>query len=87
MFYFKLVDGDGAVLLQSVGFHRPDEVGSAIARLMALLGQVAVDSAMLAMDGRIEVAGSVEAVQQALAMLEEIENRKRAAKDAQARAL
>ncbi|MFZ1222747.1 MAG: tryptophan--tRNA ligase [Dokdonella sp.] len=87
LFYFKLVDGDGAVLLQSVGFHRPDEVGSAIARLMALLGQVAVDSAMLAMDGRIEVAGSVEAVQQALAMLEEIENRKRAAKDAQARAL
>ncbi|MFN7156959.1 MAG: DUF1508 domain-containing protein, partial [Acidovorax sp.] len=45
-FYFKLVDADGRLLLQSSGFDAPKEAGQAIARLQreglgALAGQLA----------------------------------------------
>ncbi len=45
-FYFKLVDADGRLLLQSTGFDAPKEAGQAIARLQreglsALAGQLA----------------------------------------------
>ncbi|EHL24348.1 tryptophanyl-tRNA synthetase [Acidovorax sp. NO-1] len=46
-FYFKLVDADGRLLLQSTGFEAPKEAGQAIARLQreglrALAGQLAL---------------------------------------------
>ena len=45
-FYFKLVDADGRLLLQSTGFDAPKDAGQAIARLQreglgALAGQLA----------------------------------------------
>jgi tryptophanyl-tRNA synthetase len=84
-FYFKLVDGDGALLLQSRGFERPDEVGLVIAELVIMGGHFPhVGTATLEMEGRVEVSGEPEAVRKALATLAEIEKQKRAAKEAQA---
>jgi tryptophanyl-tRNA synthetase len=83
-FYFKLVDGDGTLLLQSKGIERPDEVGLVIAELMVMGGHFPrVGTATLEMEGRVEVSGEPEAVRKALALLAEIEKQKRAAKEAQ----
>jgi tryptophanyl-tRNA synthetase len=82
-FYFKLVDGDGALLLQSSGFERPDEVGLVIAELMVMGGHFPhVGTATLEMEGRVEISGEPESVRKALATLAEIEKQKRAAKEA-----
>ncbi len=67
-FYFKLVDADGRLLLQSTGFDAPKEAGQAIARLQrdglgALAGQrVPVDGATDA-----DVAAALAALAQAAA--------------------
>ncbi|HET9033368.1 MAG TPA: tryptophan--tRNA ligase [Dokdonella sp.] len=83
LFYFKLVDGDGALLLQSQGLQRPDEVGLVIAELMVMGGHFPhVSRATLAMDGRVEVVGEIDGVRRALATLAEVEKQKRAAKAA-----
>ncbi len=82
-FYFKLVAADGGLLLQSSAFERPDEVGVAIDRLLAMSGQAAIDSTMLALDGRVGICAEVRTVANALAVLAEIEREKRAAKAAQ----
>jgi tryptophanyl-tRNA synthetase len=82
-FHFKLVDGDGTLLLQSSGFERPDEVGLVIAELMVMGGHFPhVGTATLEMEGRVEVSGAPESVRKALATLAEIERQKRAAKEA-----
>ena len=83
LFYFKLVDGEGGVLLQSRGFERPDEVGLVIAELMIMGGHFPqVGAATLAMEGRVEVVGEVASTARALAVLADIEKQKRAAKSA-----
>jgi tryptophanyl-tRNA synthetase len=61
-FYFKLIDGDGRLLLQSEGFASPKEAGQAIAALKQD-SSPALDPAMLAPDVR---ANDVDA---ALALL------------------
>ncbi|MBL0163328.1 MAG: tryptophan--tRNA ligase [Xanthomonadales bacterium] len=84
LFYFKLVDGEGALLLQSQGFGRPDEVGLVIAELMLMGGHFPhVGAATLAMEGRVEICAETEAVRNALVTLAEIEKEKRAAKEVQ----
>lgn len=82
-FYFKLVAADGGVLLQSSAFERPDEVGVAIDRLLALSAQASVDSTTLALDGRVGICAEVTTVTNVLAVLGGIEREKRAAKAAQ----
>ena len=83
LFHFKLVDGEGGLLLQSKGFERPDEVGLVIAELMIMGGHFPrVGAATLAMEGRVEVVGEVASTAKALALLAEIEKQKRAAKSA-----
>ncbi len=82
LFYFKLVDGEGGLLLQSKGIERPDEVGLIITGLMAMGSHVPqCGGAMLTMDGRVDVLAGIDAVLAALAVLAEIDSQKRAAKD------
>lgn len=58
LFYFKLVDGQGQVLLQSLGFDAPKEAGQAIARLQ--------HEGMAALDGLAGKVQSLSAEQSAL---------------------
>ena len=82
LFYFKLVDATGGLLLQSKGIQRPDEVGSIIAGLMAMGTRMPQEAgAMLTMDGRVDVLAAPDAVLAALVVLAEIDSQKRAAKD------
>ncbi len=82
LFYFKLVDGAGEVLLQSHGIGRPDEVGLVIAELMIMGSRFPqVESTTLSMEGRVEVIGALDVVRAALVTLAAIEKEKRAAKD------
>jgi len=64
-FYFKLVDGDGIVLLQSRGFDSPKESGKCVAAMVAAGG--AFDLSGLAADAQVLV--EVEHVRAALAVL------------------
>ncbi|THF67437.1 tryptophan--tRNA ligase [Pseudothauera nasutitermitis] len=43
LFYFKLVDGDGTLLLQSTGFNAPRDAGQTIGRLKQVGATVAAD--------------------------------------------
>ena len=75
LFYFKLVDGHGEVLLQSLGFAAPKEAGQAIARL-----QNEGMAALSAMGDKLPApaANLTQAVTQALSTLKEIaENKKK----------
>jgi tryptophanyl-tRNA synthetase len=84
LFYFKLVDGAGTVMLQSRGIGRPDEVGLVIAELMIMGSRFPqVEATTLEMEGRVEVVGELDAVRAALVTLAAIEQEKRAAKEVQ----
>ena len=49
-FYFKLLDGDGRVLLQSIGFASPKDAGQAIAMLRCAETESSIDDSMLSDD-------------------------------------
>ena len=77
-FHFKLLDGDGALLLQSQGLERAEESGLLIAELMIMGGLFPhVETSTLEMDGRVDIVGAPDAVRSALATLAEIEKQKR----------
>ena len=62
-FYFKLVDGDGRVLLQSVGFASPKDAGQRIAALRREgLAHMADAASLAAGVGDIEVAAALAAL-------------------------
>ena len=82
LFYFKLVDSAGEVLLQSKGIAQADEVGLVIAELLIMGSHFPrVDTATLSMEGRVEVIGAADSVRAALVALADIEKQKRAAKE------
>jgi tryptophanyl-tRNA synthetase len=62
-FYFKLVDGDGRLLLQSAGFASPREAGAVVAALKQGAAFALQDGA-LSLEGR-QVAGLAEGVDEA----------------------
>ena len=75
LFYFKLVDGQGQVLLQSLGFDAPKDAGQAIAQL-----QVEGLDALVNLGPKVHALspGQAQAVAQALVTLREIaENKKK----------
>jgi len=80
-FHFKLVDGEGTVLLQGGGFERPDECGRLIDALVNLaVGAGSGQAADWSMQGKVEVLASPQDVQSALATLAAIQAEKLAAK-------
>jgi tryptophanyl-tRNA synthetase len=80
-FYFKLVDGEGVVLLQSGGFERPDECGRLIDTLMNMAANAGSDQAAdWSMQGKVEVLASTQDVKSALSALAAIQAEKQAAK-------
>ncbi|MEO7478366.1 MAG: DUF1508 domain-containing protein, partial [Lysobacteraceae bacterium] len=66
-FYFKLVDGDGDLLLQSAGFDSPKEAGALIAGIKA--GSITIET----LGERIERIAGVEddAIAAAIRQLQE----------------
>ena len=74
LFYFKLVDGQGEVLLQSLGFSAPKDAGQAIGRLQAE-GASALDN--LAPQLQPSTNDQRQAIAQALVALREIAESKK----------
>jgi tryptophanyl-tRNA synthetase len=65
LFYFKLVDAKGQVLLQSLGFASPKEAGQTIARL-----QTEGPSVLTSLQQMLELApGNTEALNEVLSLL------------------
>ncbi len=81
LFYFKLVSGDGSVLLQSKGFSKPEEAGLLIATLMAMVEHhPQFHENELLNTGKVELLGEWSDVLQALLSLNDIESEKKAKK-------
>ena len=82
LFYFKLVDGDGAVLLQSKGYDKPDEAGVDIAGALTAVEYFpdSLGEALAGIEG-IEVCGEITQVRQALSELNRLAKEKMAARE------
>ncbi len=61
-FYFKLIDGEGRVLLQSIGFASPKEAGAIVAGIKAGSSGVGALDSVLARSTEVDHAAIVEAL-------------------------
>ena len=81
LFYIKLVDGDGTLLLQSKGYKKPDEAGIDIDEIYTAVENFpdTLEAALISMKS-IEVRGEISKVRTALATLNAINNERIASK-------
>jgi tryptophanyl-tRNA synthetase len=81
-FYFRLVDGQGDTLLQSVGFDDPQLVGAAIVGLESLVSAGAQLSGDRFAPSHFQQVGEITRIQRALVALNRLDDEKKAKKSA-----
>ena len=85
LFYIKLLDGDGTLLLESKGYEKPEDAGRTIALAYTFVetDSINLERALSGMP-EIQLCGEISKVSAALATLNAINNEKLAAKEKKA---